>query len=147
MPQRFEVILSNKAQADLREIGDTRTYRALTRKIDALELEPDKQGKQLGKDLTDYRAVRAAGQRYRVVYQVGMLEGVVTVVVVGIRREGDRKDVYRVARKHLERVEDGYYVLTSINPGYKPIWTKEIRIYEIVVEIRQRRKVINGNHS
>ncbi len=97
--------MSNKAQADLKEIGDTRTYRALTHKIDALELEPDKQGKQLGKDLTDYRAVRAAGQRYRVVYQVGMLEGVATVVVVGIRREGDRKDVYRVARKRLEKGE------------------------------------------
>ncbi len=30
-----------------------------------------------------------------------MLEGVVTVVVVGIRKEGDKKDVYRVAGKRL----------------------------------------------
>ena len=45
--------------------------------------------------------VRAAGQRYRVVYQVALLEGVVTVVVVGIRKEGDRRDAYRVASKRL----------------------------------------------
>lgn len=48
--------------------------------------------------------------------------------------------------KHLERVEDGYYVLTSLNPLYKPIWTREIHIYGIVVESRRPHKVVNGNH-
>lgn len=103
MPERFSVIATPQAQADLRSISDTRTYQAVTRKIDALELEPDKQGKPLGKDLADYRAVRAAGQRYRIIYQVGTLEGVVTVVVVGIRKEGDKRDAYRVASKRLGR--------------------------------------------
>lgn len=49
--------------------------------------------------------------------------------------------------KHLDRVDDGYYMLTSNNRAYKPIWTREIRIYGIVIEIRKRRKVVNGNHS
>lgn len=49
--------------------------------------------------------------------------------------------------KRLDRLDDGYFVLTSVNPAYRPIWTREIRIYGIVVEIRKRRKVINGNHS
>jgi hypothetical protein len=31
----------------------------------------------------------------------GVLEGVVTVVIVGIRRDGDKKDVYRMAGKRL----------------------------------------------
>lgn len=48
--------------------------------------------------------------------------------------------------KYLNRVEDGYYVLTSMNPAYKPIWTRDIHIYGIVVEIRNPRTVINGNH-
>jgi SOS-response transcriptional repressor LexA len=48
--------------------------------------------------------------------------------------------------KYLDRVEDGYYVLTSVNPAYKPIWTRDIHIYGIVVEIRNPRIVINGNH-
>lgn len=103
MPQRFTIIVTPQAQGDLRDIGDTRTYGALTRKIDGLEREPDKQGKSLSKDLADYRAVRAAGQRYRIIYQVGTLEGVVTVVVIGIRKEGDKRDAYRVARRRLGR--------------------------------------------
>lgn len=103
MAKTFDVIITDKAQADLRSISDARTYQVITRKIDALELEPDKQGKPLRKDLADYRAVRAAGQRYRIIYQVGMLEGVVTVVVIGVRKEGDKKDAYRVASKRLAR--------------------------------------------
>lgn len=103
MAKTFDVIITDKAQSDLNTISDTRTYQAITRKIDALELEPDKQGKPLGKDLADYRAVRAAGQRYRIIYQVGVLEGVVTVVVIGIRKEGDKRDAYRIASKRLGR--------------------------------------------
>lgn len=48
--------------------------------------------------------------------------------------------------KTLDRIEDGYFVLTSINPAFKPIWTREIHIYGIVVEVRNPRTVINGNH-
>ena len=62
--------------------------------------EPDKRGKAPKGSLADYRVVRAAGQRYRVVYQVALLEEVVTVVV-GIRKEGDKCDAYRVASKRL----------------------------------------------
>lgn len=103
MAKTFDVIITDKAQGDLNMISDTRTYQAIARKIDALELEPNKQGKPLGKDLADYRAVRAAGQRYRVIYHVAMLEGRVTVVVIGIRKEGDKRDAYKVASKRLGR--------------------------------------------
>ena len=97
----FSIIFTANAQADLDAIKDARTYQAIERKIDELETEPEKRGKPLGDDLAAYRVVRAAGQRYRVVYQVAMLEGVVTVVVIGIRKEGDKRDVYRVASKRL----------------------------------------------
>jgi mRNA interferase RelE/StbE len=103
MAKAFDIVITDEAQGDLDDIKDARTYGAIERKIGGLALEPDKQGKPLGRNLGDYRAVRAAGQRYRIVYQVGMLEGVVTIVVVGIRKEGDRKDAYRVARKRLGR--------------------------------------------
>lgn len=50
--------------------------------------------------------------------------------------------------KRLERITPaGEYVLTSYNPDYRPIWTSEITIYGVVVEVRKRRKVINGNHG
>lgn len=101
MSRRFTIIVTPQAHADLGEVRDTRSRGAITRKIDALELEPDKQGKPLSRDLTDYRAVRAAGQRYRVIYHVALLEEVVTVVVVGIRKEGDKRDAYRIAARRL----------------------------------------------
>jgi Plasmid stabilisation system protein. len=97
----FVVIVNDQAEADLRAIDDNRTLSAISRKIDGLEQDPHMQGKPLGNDLKNYRAVRAAGQRYRIIYQVAMLENVVTVVVVGIRKEGDKRDAYRVAGKRL----------------------------------------------
>jgi len=97
----FEVIFTAEVDRDLEAISDVRTRKAIIRKAFDLDTEPDKQGKPLSGDLAAYRVVRAAGQRYRVVYQVATLEGVVTVVVVGIRKEGDKRDVYRVAGKRL----------------------------------------------
>ena len=101
----YEVIIAPLAEADLELVTDVRTRNAIILKVLALDTEPDKQGKQLSSDLAGYRVVRAAGQRYRVVYQVATLEGVVTVVVVGIRKEGDKRDVYRVASKRLKKEE------------------------------------------
>ena len=50
--------------------------------------------------------------------------------------------------KFLDRTAPaGEYVLTSYNPEYRPIWTNEITIYGVVVEVRKRRKVVNGNHG
>ena len=99
----YEVIFTDEVDHDLGAITDVRTRNAVIRKALDLDTEPDKQGKQLSGNLTAYRVVRAAGQRYRVVYQIASLEGVVTVVVVGIRKEGDKRDVYRVASKRLEK--------------------------------------------
>ncbi len=97
----YEVIFTDEVDRDLEAITDVRTRSAVIRKALDLDAEPGKQGKTLGGNLSAYRVVRAAGQRYRVVYQVATLEGVVTVVVVGIRKEGDRRDVYRVAGRRL----------------------------------------------
>ena len=93
--------MSPLAEADLEAITDVRTRNTIIRKAFDLDTEPDKQGKSLSGSLSAYRAVRAAGQRYRVIYQVASLEGVVTVVVIGIRKEGDKRDAYRVASKRL----------------------------------------------
>lgn len=48
--------------------------------------------------------------------------------------------------KRLSSNEDGLYVLTSINPEYQAIVTKDVHIYGIVVEVRKRRKIYNGTH-
>ena len=98
---RFRVQLTDAARNDLRAIGDTQTQQAVFSRALALEAEPLAQGKALGGDLKGFRSVRAAGQRYRILYRVGVQGGVVTVVVIGIRKEGDKRDAYRIASKRL----------------------------------------------
>lgn len=71
------------------------------RRAQQLDTEPLAQGKALTGDLKGLRSVRAAGQRYRILYRVGVQAGEVTVAVVGVRKEGDKRDVYRVARRRM----------------------------------------------
>lgn len=54
---------------------------------------------------------------------------------------------YGMLVKYLKKIEGGQHVLTSYNPAYKPIWATDITIYGVVVEVRKRRKVVNGNHG
>lgn len=55
---------------------------------------------------------------------------------------------YGMVVKFLDHITaDGDYVLTSYNPIYRPIWTRELVIYGVVVEVRTYRRVRNGNHG
>ena len=95
---RFRVQFTDAARDDLRAVGDTRTRQAVFSRALALDAEPLAQGKALGGNLKGFRA---AGQRCRILYRVGVQGGVVTVAVVGVRKEGDKRDVYRLASKRL----------------------------------------------
>ena len=68
-----------------------------------LEYEPEKQGKPLSDELAGYRSIRAVGQRYRILYTIEDQKVTVIVVTLGIRKEGDKKDVYEQARKLARR--------------------------------------------
>ena len=83
----------------LKEIGDCRIQTKIGQVIDGLAHDPEQKGKPLWDELSGLRSIRAVGQRYRIVYKVD--RGIVTVFVVsvGIRKEGDRSDVYRLAQK------------------------------------------------
>lgn len=102
-PSAFRVSFTDLADQGLAGIHDAATREVVIRRALELRHEPLRQGKPLAGDLKTYRSVRAAGQRYRVVYQVAVSAGAVVVLVVGIRKEGDRRDVYRVAQKGLTR--------------------------------------------
>lgn len=97
----FIVELNQNAEADLLAITDARTRRAVSEGLLRLETEPAKRGKPLRKDLEGYYSIRLAGQRYRAVYSIAVTQGVVTVVVIGIRKAGDKRDAYRIANKRL----------------------------------------------
>lgn len=103
MSKQYRVALRKEARTDLNEIKDQRTRRAIAASLVRLEVEPEKQGKALGGDLSGYRTVRSGGQRYRVVYSVEEVAGLVLVIVIGIRRQGSRSDAYEVARRRVRR--------------------------------------------
>jgi len=81
----------------LHSITDRRIRDVIARRIDGLTKEPVKKGKALVAELTGFRSLRAA--RYRVLYKVEKQR--VIIVAVGIRREGDTKDIYARAKKLL----------------------------------------------
>lgn len=69
-------------------------------KIEALRIDPDFQGKMLVRHLAGLRSLHTAG-RYRIIYRVDGDTNLVSVLAAGIRKEGDRKDIYEVAKKLL----------------------------------------------
>ena len=83
----------------LEEIQDKRVREKIVTTIDRLEYDPQKQGKPLLGPLQGFRSLRAAGQRYRVIYTVREQEVIVIIVAIGIRKEGDKGDIYRRIQK------------------------------------------------
>lgn len=91
--------VASEAQKQLKAIEDSRIRKQILQRIDRLQYEPDKQGKPLKDDLEGYRSVRAVGQRYRIIYKLEEEQVVVIVVAIGIRKDGDKKDAYELAKK------------------------------------------------
>ncbi|MBI4304148.1 MAG: type II toxin-antitoxin system RelE/ParE family toxin [Chloroflexi bacterium] len=99
----YQIEITPTALEALEAIADRRTRSAIMRRIDALAEEPEKQGKPLRGWLAGFFSARAAGQRYRVVYRVDAGEELVLVYMVGIRKEGSRRDVYALAERLAQR--------------------------------------------
>lgn len=95
----WNVRLTVPARKQLAAISDTRVRENISRRINRLDHDPEKQGKPLSDELAGYRSIRAIGQRYRIIYKVEAEQIVVVVVALGIRKEGDKKDVYKLAKK------------------------------------------------
>jgi mRNA interferase RelE/StbE len=83
----------------LKSLSDRRIRRQIFERIEQLAKEPEKQGKPLRGDLAGYRSIRVAQQRYRVIYRVELGQVRVIVIAAGIRRDGGRRDVYRLAQR------------------------------------------------
>ena len=99
----YTVNVTELAEQSIRAIRDRRTQQAIYRRMLALENEPRSQGSALVADLAEYRSVRAAGQRYRILYRIIEADLIVVVTFVGIRRQRDRRDVYRLAERLVRR--------------------------------------------
>jgi mRNA interferase RelE/StbE len=94
-----QIIIMPKTLDMLGAISDRRIPRTIGACIDTLANDPGKQGKPLSGELAGYRRLRAAGQRYRIIYQVDQGRIVVVVVATGLRKEVDKRDVYALAKR------------------------------------------------
>jgi mRNA interferase RelE/StbE len=101
MPLLYRVVLTPTARSMLAGIKDRRIQEKIREKIDGLARDPDLQGKSLLGELTGLRSVRASAQRYRIIYRVYQDRVEVLVLAIGLRREGDREDIYRLAQRLL----------------------------------------------
>lgn len=81
---------------------DSNAQKQIINKIEALKQEPLLLGKPLQGPLKDYRSIRAGGQRYRIIYKVIEEEIIVIIVAVGMRKSGDKKDIYELMKKYIK---------------------------------------------
>ena len=95
----FHIALTPTAMKLLSEISDKRIREKIGTVIDRLVEDPEKQGKALLGELAGFRSIRAVGQRYRVIYNVTSEEILVVIVAVGIRKDGEKNDIYNLAKK------------------------------------------------
>lgn len=99
----YAIRFTEEATVMLEDIkkGSKRDYEKVFEVIKKLADEPNKRGKPLADQLAGLRSIRAAGQRFRIVY--GVNEGQVTVLVVGVglRKQGDRSDIYSKLQRLL----------------------------------------------
>jgi len=101
-PLTYRIVIQPVAVKALANISDRRIQENIRDRIDDLAHEPEKQGKPLTGELIGYRSLRAAGQRYRIVYKVDRTKVLVLIVALGLRKEGDKRDVYLLAKKLLK---------------------------------------------
>lgn len=97
----YRIIIQPVAFQALADISDRRIQEKIRDRIDGLAREPEKQGKPLTGELLGYRSLRAVGQRYRIIYRVEREKVVVLIVTLGLRKAGDKRDVYALAKKLL----------------------------------------------
>ena len=94
---RYYVDFTETAVKAVREIKDTRVRARVIERAEELAIAPDMPGKKLFGEFRGLKSLRAG--RYRVIYKIYDAEKRVIIVTVGMRKEGDKKDIYEVLAK------------------------------------------------
>ena len=97
---KYKILITDTCLALIEKIPDKKIRRTIIKRIEGLSEEPDKQGKMLVKDLSGFRSIHAAG-RYRIIYKVDKQTVIIYILAAGIRKQGDKKDIYEIAKKLL----------------------------------------------
>ena len=97
----YKIKLTIIAAENIKAIEKRARTQILT-KIESLKENPLLLGKYLKGPLKEYRSIRAAGQRYRIIYKVIEEDIIVIIIAVGIRKDGDKKDIYELMKKLIK---------------------------------------------
>ena len=98
---KYRILITDTCLKLIEKIPDKKIQRSILDRIQKLSEKPEEQGKKLVKDLAGFRSVHAAG-RYRIIYKTDKRTVIIYVLVAGIRKEGDKKDIYKIAKKLLD---------------------------------------------
>ena len=98
---RYKLLITDTCLNLIEKIPDKKMRRQILTRIEGLSDEPEKQSKMLVKDLSGFRSIHAAG-RYRIIYKVDKQTVIIYILAAGIRKQGDKKDIYRIAKKLLD---------------------------------------------
>src|SRR5260221_4186273 len=96
---KWRVEFTKPALEQLQGIKDKRVRDHLFERAEALANDPENQGKPLRNELSGFRCVTAIGQRYRIIYRVEREKVVVLGTALGLRDEGYRPAIYKIAVK------------------------------------------------
>jgi mRNA interferase RelE/StbE len=97
----YKILITDTCLALIEKISDKKIQRTILNRIEKLSEAPDEQGKKLVKDLSGFRSIHTAG-RYRIIYKVDQHTVVIYILAAGIRKEGDKKDIYQITKKLLK---------------------------------------------
>ena len=97
---KYRILITDTCLNLIEKIREKNIQRTILNRVEGLSDEPDKQGKMLVKDLSGFRSVHAAG-RYRIIYKIDKESVIVHILPIGMRKEGDKKDIYEIAKKLL----------------------------------------------
>jgi mRNA interferase RelE/StbE len=98
---KYQILITETCLALIENIPDKKVQRTILNRIEELSEEPGKQGKMLVKDLSGFRSIHAAG-RYRIIYKIDKHTVIIYILAAGIRKQGDKKDIYKITRKLLK---------------------------------------------
>ncbi len=96
---KWQVVVTDTAKALLLDLSKS-DQQIVFKRLQKLSFEPEIQGKPLAKELSGYRRVRTG--RLKIIFRTDPKTATVYVVALGLRKAGDKADVYEKARKVIK---------------------------------------------
>ena len=94
----FRVVLTDRAKKDLSEISNPVIRERIAQRINVLKTRPEV-GNPLRGKLAGYRSLRAARNRYRIIYRIVNDKVLVIIITIGLRKGDDFGDVYKSLKR------------------------------------------------